>query len=256
VKSQEFDFRIESVIGRGRQSTVYLARDAQGGKAVALKVARGDLAAEFAHQASVSHPNVIRPIAQGAGGGQAFLAMEYVSGGPLLRAGQALPAARVHRVMSETAQALAALHAGGMVHGDLKPDHLLVREDGSIALTDFGCARRTGERADLPEGAIAGTPRYAAPEQLQGEPAHPSADIYSLGVCLHEMLTGTPPFAGQTLTELFAQHLMAPVPRLPRPHARWQSLLDAMLAKDPCERPADGAALLPALAGLEAGETP
>ena len=253
MKSSEFE--IDSVIGRGRRSTVYLAHDAERGEPVALKLSPADLAGEFAQMAAFAHAGAVRPIAQGAEHGQSFLAMEYVPGGAVFRRGQVLPARRVLRVMRETAEALAALHDGGVVHGDIKPDHLLVRDDGRIALTDFGCARRIGERADLPEGAIAGTPRYASPEQLQGEPAHPTADVYSLGVCLHEMLTGAPPFAGETLMELLAQHLMAPVPCLPETHARWQPLLAAMLAKNPCHRPQSGAALLPVLDALEAGET-
>ena len=130
----------------------------------------------------------------------------------------------------------------GFVHRDVKPANLLVRTDGSLALADFGSAVRIGEGAS--DAAAAGSPRHAAPEQSAGAPAAPTADVYALGTVLHEWLTGEPPFAGETAAELAAQHLVAPVPRLPAPLAHWQPLLDAMLATRPAARLADGAAVL------------
>lgn len=250
-------YQLESVLGRGRNSVVYLARRQRGERRVALKLAAPrplgarpaaqDLAGEFAALAALSHPHVIQcveqGVAQGANGGQAWLAMEYAALGPVSQQPLPMPPARVLTLLRQAAAALAALHARGWVHRDVKTAHLLLRSDGSLALADFGSACPRGQTGALPAGALAGTPRYAAPEQMQGAPAEPSADIYSLGVCLHEMLAGTPPFPGQTMTELLGQHLLAPVPRLPAPLAGWQPLLEAMLAKDPQRRPADGLAL-------------
>jgi serine/threonine-protein kinase PpkA len=126
----------------------------------------------------------------------------------------------------------------------------LLRGDGSLALADLGCARERGKAGPLPAGTVVGTPRYAAPEQSAGAPADPSADVYSLGVVLYELLCGQPPYPGTTLTELLCQHLLAPVPRLPLQRGAWQTLLDAMLAKDPCERLPDGQAVVEKLQHL------
>ncbi|RYY93618.1 MAG: serine/threonine protein kinase, partial [Comamonadaceae bacterium] len=131
------------------------------------------------------------------------------------------------------------------------------RADGTAVLADFGLAVRAGavDAAALP-GAIVGTPRYVAPEQLQGGPATPAADIYGLGVVFHQMLAGVPPFGGQTLMEVLSQQLVAVAPRLPAACAALQPLCDAMLAKQPTERLADADALLARIAGLPADLLP
>ena len=115
-------------------------------------------------------------------------------------------------------------------------------------------ACRAGAHEDHAAPSVIGTPRYAAPEQMQGAAASAAADVYSLGICLFEQLAGQPPFRGETLTELFSQHVRAPVPRLPGDALHWQPLVDALLAKNPANRPADGDAVLEQLAVLT-GET-
>jgi serine/threonine protein kinase len=248
-------YQLERELARGRQAVVYLARPPGGAGSVALKVARrtrAEAAAgaapgferEFAVQAAMTDRHVIRVFDSGWSGGDAFLAMEYAAGGSM--AGHRGPVGHdlAMAVLSQAAGALACLHRHGWVHRDVKPANLLLRADGSVALADFGCARRAGSVDALPEGTVVGTPAYAAPEQSAGAAAHPAADVYSLGLFLHEMLTGKPAYCGTTLTELLGQHLLAPVPRLARAHAAWQPLLDAMLAKDPRQRPADAAAVL------------
>ena len=254
-------YRLEAEIGRGRRSTVYLAWQLQTMRRVALKLARNatdrtfatavNFQLEFDAQAALAGPDVIRVFESGRAGGQEFLAMEYAAGGSMAAHRGPLGHAMVLSVMAQGARALRRVHQHGWVHRDVKPANLLLREDGGVALADFGCARRAGEDEALAQGSVTGTPLYAAPEQSGGAPAHPTADVYSLGVCLYQMLTGEAPHPGHTLAELLAQHLFAPVPRLARKHAAWQPLVDAMLAKDPHDRPADGQAVLSQLQRME-----
>lgn len=253
--------RLERELARGRRSVVYLARQPGAASSVALKVARNtrvdgpgaapDFEREFAVQSALAGRHVIRVLRSGWSGGDEYLAMEYAAGGSMARHGGSISHDTALSALSQAALALASLHLQGWVHRDVKPANLLLRGDGSVALGDFGCARRAGFVNALPQGSVIGTPAYAAPEQSAGAAAHPAADVYSLGMCLHEMLTGEPAYSGTTLTELLGQHLLAPVPRLPREHAAWQPLLDAMLAKDPQRRPADAAAVLTQLQRME-----
>ena len=243
-------YRLEAVLGRGRHSVVYLARQPRASRKIALKVTRRtslqgkNLEGEFAVQAALAHRHVIQVFDHGESGGDAYLAMEYATGGPLAPNGGGGGEARTASLIGEAASALAWLHQNGWVHRDVKPGNLLLRADGSLALGDFGCACRTGDARALPAGLVVGTPRYAAPEQSEGAPCSPAADVYSLGVCFYEMLAGKPLFPGETLAELLGQHMQAPIPRLAVEHAAWQPLLDAMLAKDPAQRPRDGQAVL------------
>lgn len=242
-------YELQAVLGRGRHSVVYLARHAGGGGRVALKVARAmqregkDFESEFTVQAALAHRHVVRVFEHGTSEGAAYLAMEYAAGGSLAAHAGHLDTAGAASLLGQAAGGLAWLHGKGWVHRDVKPDNLLLRADGSLALGDFGCACREGAAA-APPGRVMGTPRYAAPEQTEGAPARAAADVYSLGACFYELLAGEPLFPGETLTELLGQHLLAPVPRLAPEQAAWQPLLDAMLAKDPAHRPRDGRAVL------------
>jgi serine/threonine protein kinase len=243
---------IEAVLARGAQAAVYLAREPHAGQWVALKTMparRGDFAREFTLAGALDHPNILRALSHGAAGDQVFLAMEYAAGGCLANAGP-LSSAVVLSFIRQAASALARIHQLGWVHRDVKPANLLLRGDGSLALADFGSLCGQGD-ADPQRSRVAGTPVYCAPEQSGGEPAGTTADVYSLGAVLYELLCARPPFPGQTPTELLCQHLLAPVPRLPAQHAAWQPLIDAMLAKEPRHRFADGAAVLQKLQQLE-----
>lgn len=254
-------YRLERELARGRRSIVYLARRPGASAGVALKVARRmhadgpaaapDFEREFTVQSALADRHVIRVLDTGCAGGDEYLATEYAAGGSLARHRGPPGHDLAMSVLCQAARALACVHRHGWVHRDVKPANLLLRADGSVALADFGCARRAGFVDSLPEGTVIGTPAYAAPEQSAGAAAHPAADVYSLGICLHEMLTGEPAYRGTTLTELLGQHLVAPVPRLPRAHAAWQPLLDAMLAKDPLRRPGDAADVLARLQRVE-----
>jgi serine/threonine-protein kinase PpkA len=244
-------YTLEGVLGHGRDATVYLAFDEHHDRHVALKVASRNLGDEFRVQALLSNRHAIEVYECGTQDGEGFLAMEFAPGGSVMRPGVAVEPGRVAQLFMQAAQALTALHWQGWVHRDLKPAHLLLRADGRVALADFGCARRPGEGAPQAPGIVIGTPRYAAPEQSEGAAADARADVYSLGACLYEMLSGKPPYPGETVTELLGQHQMAPVPRLPKGQASWQPLLEDLLAKDPSRRPADGAAVLERLQSME-----
>jgi serine/threonine protein kinase len=210
---------------------------------VALKVAHrtqlasdGDpmrLSREFALCDAIAHPNVLRVLDHGVAGDIAYLAMEYAGGGHLgARIGKRIEPALALSLLQQAASALGRLHQRGLVHRDIKPANLLLGTSGELLLADFGLACAQGETGPSRPGCVVGTPRYASPEQWEGAPAHPSADVYSLGVVLYEMLSGEAAFPGETLTEVLCQHLMAPVPRLPRELQDLQPLLDSMLAKD------------------------
>ncbi|TWO70627.1 serine/threonine protein kinase [Caenimonas sedimenti] len=242
-------YRLGGLLGRGRTGRVFLAHPAGGHEPVALKMTRqtAGFGREYALAARLAHPGVIRVLAHGETGGEAFLAMEFAAGGHLGTLAGRVDDDQARAILLQAAEALATVHHQGWVHRDVKPANLLLRADGTLALADFGCACPRGAGGGQPAGTVIGTPRYAAPEQSAGAPADPAADVYSLGAVFHELLTGQPPFPGVTLTELLGQHLLAPLPRLGPRHALWQPLLDAMLAKDPGERLSDGQALLDAL---------
>jgi serine/threonine protein kinase len=253
-------YRLQRRIGQGRRTVVWLAQDQRGGE-VALKVGDRSLAAAFAREHEVAsqlaHANIVRVIEQGCAGNVAFLAMEHVEGGSLAGlVGRALePALAVH-VVCEAAAAVAQLHAAGLVHRDVKPANFLLRGEEALVLADFGLVTAAETLDAARPGALFGTPRYVAPEQLQGAPAQPAADVYSLGVMLHELLCGKPPFTGATLVEVLAQHLVATAPPLPARMAWLQPVLDAMLAKDPARRLPDAGAVLQALAARAFPDSP
>ena len=245
-------YDVERLLRRGRLCAVYLAHDQHDGHAVALKVAAHEagLAHEWQVAAAVRSNRLVEIFEHGSEGDQAFLAMAYMPEGDAGRLPLPLGADQAFALALQAAQALGAMHEAGWVHRDVKPANLLLRDETSLVLADFGsaCPRGAGAHAQT---VITGTPRYAAPEQSRGVAAQPSADVYSLGVVLYEWLVGEPPFRGETPTELMAQHLMAEPPRLPASHADWQPLINMLLAKEPGLRLADGRAVAQVLRQLQ-----
>lgn len=244
-------YRLLRRLADSRRASVWLAQDLRSGARAALKLApQASFAREFDQARALAHDNILHVLEHGRAGGVAFLAMEYAEGGPLLdRMGGAVEPHHAFQWIRQAAAGLAQLHRAGLVHRDVKPANCLLRADGSLVLADFGLATRRGTvEAQAREGAVFGTPRYLAPEQAQGAPAHPAADVYSLGVLAYELLCGRPPFAGETLLEVLSQHLVAQVPPLPRSLAYLQPLLESMLAKNPAQRIPDADAVLQALA--------
>ncbi|MGH9032742.1 MAG: Stk1 family PASTA domain-containing Ser/Thr kinase [Acidimicrobiia bacterium] len=222
-------YEIQRGIARGGMAQVYLARDQLLDRPVAIKA----LFPEFARDpsfverfrreaqaaANLNHPNIVGIYDWGQERGTYFIVMEYVEGRSLrdlIRAQGALPPAQVAEIGAEIAGALAFAHRAGVVHRDVKPGNVLMTAAGRVKVTDFGIARATqgnvGE-ALTQTGAVMGTATYFSPEQAQGLPVDGRSDVYSLGVVLFEMLTGEPPFSGDTPVVVAYKHVREVAPR-------------------------------------------
>jgi serine/threonine protein kinase len=213
---------------------------------------------EYELVAHLDHPNIARIYDIGVADDHVFLAMEYFPGGDLRsRMRAAMGCREALGYLRQLAAALGALHAIGVLHRDVKPGNVLLREDGSLAFIDFGLARQLGLESDITgDGAIFGTPHYMSPEQGHGLPLDERSDLYSLGVMLYEMLTGEKPYVAETPLAVIYRHAKAPLPRLPESAARLQPLLDALLAKQASERPASAQELLARIDALSALTAP
>jgi eukaryotic-like serine/threonine-protein kinase len=218
-------YEIIGVLGEGGMGAVYRVRDHELGEVIALKVLRAEIAEtegaleRFRREAKlarkVTHPNVARTFDLGTHDGLRFLTMELIEGEPLSRtlSRGRLPLSESLRIGAEIARGLAAAHAVGVVHRDLKPDNVMVAGT-RVAITDFGIARQTGVVGDAAHsvGIVLGTPAYMAPEQVEGRELDGRADIYALGIVLYQMLTGELPFAGDTPFAMAAARLHGDVP--------------------------------------------
>lgn len=193
---------------------------------------------EYEMIAEIDHPNIVRIYDLGVADDHAHIAMEYLEGGDLkakIETGMAEPEAVC--CLRQIAGALGAIHETGILHRDLKPGNIMFRSDGSVALIDFGLAKRLRlSQAITGSGEIFGTPYYMSPEQGHGEATDERADIYSLGVLFYEMLTGDKPYQADTAMGIIYKHAHAPLPLL-KPHlAQYQALINMMLAKKPGDR--------------------
>jgi serine/threonine protein kinase len=246
-------------------SEVWAATDTELERRVALKLLTPNADnARFEREAravaSLGHPNITQLYDYGEENGRPYIVLEYLPGGTLeehLRPGEPLPDDDVRQIAAEVASGLAHAHSRGVVHRDLKPANVLFDQEGRAKLADFGIARMVAGDGTLTEaGTVLGTAAYISPEQAAGEPATAASDVYSFGVMLYRMLTGRLPFESNDPMELVTLHRDSTPPPLtqlrPDAPALLESTATAALAKDPADRPADGAALLAAL-GVPAG---
>jgi serine/threonine-protein kinase PpkA len=256
-------YRVLRKIGEGGMASIFLAQAAEGGAPQVLKVMQLDKAVEadglqrfiqeYALLAQVEHPNVARIFRQDFSVAHAYIAMEYFPNGDLrarMKADRVDPATAIAYI-KQTAAGLGAIHSVGIVHRDLKPDNLMLRQDGTLALADFGVAKQVSMKiTDTGDGDIVGTPYYLSPEQATGQVVDARCDIYSLGVLAFELLTGRKPYHASSAQELLNMHIHAPVPLLPPEHQHLQAVMESMMAKDREQRYPSARALLDDLAQM------
>lgn len=247
-------YELTSHIARGGMADVYEGLDHLLGRRVAIKMLHPQHSTDEAFvkrfrreaqaAANLSHPNIVSIYDWGQFDTTYFIVMELVHGRTLrnvLRTEKVLLPRRAIEITAEVAAALGVAHRAGIVHRDVKPGNILLATDGSVKVTDFGIARAWGDSQELTKtGAVIGTATYFSPEQAQGSPADHRSDLYSLGVVLYEMLTGQPPFRGETPVSVALQHVAAEaqVPSLLNPDvlAEIDAIVGKMMHKDPGQR--------------------
>src|SRR5271155_591138 len=222
-------YELSHLVARGGMAEVYRARVQLLARPVALKVLFPELSAdrsfverfrrEAQAAANLSHPNIVPVFDWGESEHTYFIVMEYVDGEPLssiIRTEGPLEPSQAASISADIAKALSYAHRHGVVHRDIKPGNVLITADGQVKVTDFGIARAIGADEQITQtGLVMGTATYFSPEQAQGLEVDGRSDIYSLGVVLYEMLTGRPPFAGESPVSIAYQHVreQAPTPR-------------------------------------------
>ncbi len=268
-------YRVDSRLARGGMATVYKALDTRLDRPVALKVMHAGLAEDHAFvtrfirearsAARLSHPGVVAVYDQGEDDGTVFLAMEYVAGRTLrdwLRERGRLTPREAFDVLEAVLSALSAAHEAGIVHRDIKPENVLLADDGRVKVADFGLARSalTSGGSNATQGVVMGTVAYLAPEQVERGTSDPRSDVYSAGILLYEMLTGAPPYSGETPMAVAYQHVTSDVPRPSEAVPGLADDLDVLVQtatdRNPDGRPDDAAKLLRMVQGVRGRLTP
>jgi serine/threonine protein kinase len=264
-------YELGTVLGRGAMGVVYQATSTSSRTPVAVKTLRPELAADpdliarFIRERSilceVVHPNLVQVRDLVVEGGSAAIVMDLVPGSDLrriLKERGTVPPAEAAHLVQQLMCALEAVHTGGIVHRDVKPENVLIGSDGMLRLSDFGIARLTHGPSLTRMSGLIGTPEYLAPELADGMTPTPAADIYAVGILFYELLTGFTPFSGGLPVAVLRRHLDETPPRPENlPDQLWQ-LIAAMLHKRPEDRPGTAEvgrvlqSIAPSLVGLPA----
>lgn len=261
-------YELDSRIAIGGMGEVWEATDHVIGRTVAIKILKdeymGDpgflerFRAEARHAALVNHEGIASVFDYGEENGSAFLVMELVPGEALstiLEREGALSTDKTLDIVAQTASALQAAHAAGLVHRDIKPGNLLITPDGRVKITDFGIARIADQVPLTATGQVMGTVQYLSPEQASGHAASPSTDIYSLGIVAYELLAGRRPFTGESQVAIAMAQINDTPPPLPDTVAEpVQRFVMSMIAKKPEDRPASTSAVARAAGALRRGD--
>ncbi|WP_251050627.1 MULTISPECIES: serine/threonine-protein kinase [unclassified Microbacterium] len=261
-------YELQSRIAIGGMGEVWEATDHVIGRTVAIKILKdeymGDpgflerFRAEARHAALVNHEGIASVFDYGEENGSAYLVMELVPGEALstvLERDGALSADKTLDIVAQTASALQAAHAAGLVHRDIKPGNLLITPDGHVKITDFGIARIADQVPLTATGQVMGTVQYLSPEQASGHAASPATDTYSLGIVAYESLAGKRPFTGESQVAIaMAQINEQPPPLPPTVPIPVQNLVMAMIAKKPADRPSSSATVARAAQALRRGD--
>ena len=265
-------YRLEARIGAGGMSTVYRALDETLQRPVAIKLMNREVATDsdqlerFRREAravaQLSHPHVVGVIDAGEDEGRPYIVFEYVEGETLKDRIRRLGRLEVTEAVAyaiEIARALGAAHARNIVHRDVKPQNVLLDEEGSAKVTDFGIARTLDEEGLTADGRVLGTTDYVSPEQALGQPVTGQSDLYSLGVVLYEMLTGDVPFKGDNQVAVAMKHVREQLPdvqmKRPEVSAALAAVVDNATAKRPEDRYANDAEVIADLEDALAIET-
>ena len=261
-------FRFVSQLAESPVSSVYLAASEKTGAQVALKVLHQPpdegtgvrnfdrFLREYQIAAAIEHPNVARVHDFGVADDHAFIAMEYFPLGDLRgRIRQGIQPLRAITYLRQMAEALKVLHDAGVLHRDLKPGNVMLRDELSVALIDYGLAKHLELDASLTaSGEIFGTPYYMSPEQGHGRDTDARSDIYSIGIIFYEMLMRRKPYVAGTPMQVIYKHAHAPLPELKADFKRFEEILYNCIAKDPRRRYAGADQLLDAARELERDE--
>ena len=236
--------RILHMIGEGGMSRVYLASREKDDEPLVVKILRSEVTEdktslerfleEYALIERIRSPHVARIHGHGVSEGHAYLVMEFFDGGDLSQRlqGKPMEPGAALKIFRELMFALGDIHETGVLHRDLKPQNLMFRNDGSLAIVDFGIAKHIDAADRTNHGEILGTPRYMSPEQVQGRALDLRTDIYSAGVLLFQMLSGEHLFSGASAVEVAMHHLNTPPPALPEALDQYQRLVDKLVEKD------------------------
>ena len=261
-------YQLSSRVAIGGMGEVWQATDLVIGRTVAIKILKdeylGDpgflerFRAEARHAALVNHEGIANVFDYGEEDGSAFLVMELVPGEALsavIERERVLTTDRVLDIVAQTALALQAAHAAGLVHRDIKPGNLLITPEGRVKITDFGIARIADQVPLTATGQVMGTVQYLSPEQASGHPASPSTDVYSLGIVAYEMLAGRRPFTGESQVAIAMAQINETPPELPVTIAEpVRNLVYSSIAKNPADRPASAAHMARAAQSLRRGD--
>jgi eukaryotic-like serine/threonine-protein kinase len=247
-------YEIQGVLGQGGMGVVYRAHDRDLDDLVAIKTLRGEALSadpslldrfkqEIRLARRITHPNILRTHDLGESAGLRYLSMEFVKGltlKQLVEAGEILPTPVGLRIAKQICAGLAAAHEVGVIHRDIKPQNIIIEPTGGLKIMDFGIARLKEERGMTAEGTVVGTPDYMSPEQARGQVLDFRSDIYSTGVVLYEVFTGTLPFDGDSPIAVVLKHIQEPPPspqaRNPRIDPKISQIVLKCVQKDPKDR--------------------